>query len=402
MFGSGRNSSSSTSRTDTTGRTISSTDYSNISSVSTNRSSTSGSLSGRRRNKNMSTLLLKCLGLEPDDFINLPNSSLEGSERRGSLSGKKFLYKQSSFQVISEHVRFTLDEILNATNHFSEDLKIGQGGCSVVYKGRLHDGKYVAVKRATKNVDEERLTEESFTNEIKTLQQISHLSLVVFYGFLVFEDEQIIVVEYVPNGNLRQHLDCQFGKVLEFSNRLDIIIDVAHAITYLHTYCDTPIIHRDIKSSNILLTESLHAKVADFGLAKLNSNDEDSTFIHTVAKGTPGYIDPEYFKTNQLTEKSDVYSYGVVLIEIVTGKHPLDRVDKCRTVKWAMNEALNGNAIRTIDPNLILNPAMNLAVERIYELAYHCLNMDRKKRPSMEECGKILWNVRKSYNDSNS
>jgi serine/threonine protein kinase len=238
---------------------------------------------------------------------------------------------------------------------------------------------------------------ESFRTEIETLQQISHMNLVEFYGYLLFEDEKIIVVEHVPNGNLREHLECKNGKVLEFANRLDIIIDVAHAINYLHTYCNKPLIHRDIKSSNILLTSTLHGKVADFGLAKLASTDVNNTVVQTVAKGTPGYIDPEYFRTNQLTSKSDVYSFGVVLVEIITGKRPIERTSKQTTVKWAMTEASRGNAINTLDPKLEPNEAITVAINKIYKLASGCLLVDRRQRPTMDFCSMILWNIRKTY-----
>jgi serine/threonine protein kinase len=223
--------------------------------------------------------------------------------------------------------------------------------------------------------------------------------LVGFYGYLLFQDEKIIVVEHVPNGNLREQLECKNGKVLEFANRLDIMIDVAHAINYLHTYCDKPLIHRDIKSSNILLTSTLHGKVADFGLAKLASTDVNNTVVQTFAKGTPGYIDPEYFRTNQLTSKSDVYSFGVVLVEIITGKSPIERTSKQTTVKWAMTEAFRGNAINTLDPKLEPNEAITVAINKIYKLASGCLLVDRRQRLTMDECSRILWNIRKTYND---
>ncbi|CAN1841448.1 Calmodulin-binding receptor-like cytoplasmic kinase 2 [Linum perenne] len=145
-----------------------------------------------------------------------------------------------------------------------------------------------------------------------------------FFGYLQQEDEKILVVEYVPNGTLREHLDCIHGSVLDLSVRLVIAIDVAHAITYLHMYTD-PIIHRDIKSSNILLNEKCRAKVADFGFARLAADaDSGATHVSTQVKGTAGYLDPEYLQTYQLTEKSDVYSFGVLLIEIVSSRRPVE------------------------------------------------------------------------------
>ncbi|RZC56491.1 hypothetical protein C5167_015349 [Papaver somniferum] len=205
--------------------------------------------------------------------------------------------------------KFTMAEIYKATRNFSPSLKVGQGGFGTVYKGKLDDGTLVAVKRAKKSVYEKHLGVE-FQSEIQTLAK---------------GDERIVVVEYVPNGTLRSHLDCINGIVLDFAIRLDIVIDVAHAITYLHMYTDHPIIHRDIKSSNILLTENLRAKVADFGFARLAADtDSGATHVSTQVKGTAGYLDPEYLQTYQLTEKSDVYSFGVLLVEVVTGRRPIE------------------------------------------------------------------------------
>ncbi|KAJ3682527.1 hypothetical protein LUZ60_015100 [Juncus effusus] len=244
-------------------------------------------------------------------------------------------------------------------------------------------------------------TRETFKNEIETLQRIQHLNLVSLFGYLEYETEQIIVVEFVPNGNLRQHLDCLHGNFLDFGARLHIAIDIAHAITYLHTYCDKPIIHRDIKSTNILLTPSLHAKVTDFGFSRFGPSEKGETHIHTRVKGTVGYLDPDYFKTSFLTEKSDVFSFGVLLVELVTGRRPVEaRKGKERiTVEWAMEEYGKGNAVQTLDPKLKMNLAINLALEQIYELASQCLKLNRQNRPSMKTCAEILWSVRKSYLD---
>ncbi|KAJ4774458.1 hypothetical protein LUZ62_058715 [Rhynchospora pubera] len=319
--------------------------------------STSSPKSTQKRKKRVSDVILSCIGLGSDDKVQNPPSPYELQK------------KKTSFEVISGNVRFTWDEILRATSWFAPDLIVGEGGSSIVYRGKLDNGKDVAVKRAKKNANDEHLTNESFRTEIATLQQISHINLVGFYGYLLFEDEKIIVLEWVTNGNLRQHLDYK------------------------------PLIHRDIKSSNILLTSTLHGKIADFGLAKLASTDDGDTVVQTMAKGTHGYVDPEYFKTNQVTNKSDVYSYGVVLLEIVTGKLPTDRIGDRFMVDWAMTEFRKGNVRSTIDPKLTIDSAIIVAAERIFDLAYRCLNSDRRKRPSMDECGKILWNIRKAYND---
>ncbi|GAY33053.1 hypothetical protein CUMW_274560 [Citrus unshiu] len=242
-----------------------------------------------------------------------------------------------------------------------------------------------------------------FQSEIRTLAQVEHLNLVKFHGYLEFEDERIVIVEYVPNGTLREHLDCLQGNILDLAGRLDIAIDVAHAITYLHMYTDHPIIHRDIKSSNILLTENFRAKVADFGFARLAADTESgATHVSTQVKGTAGYLDPEYLKTYQLTEKSDVYSFGVLLVELVTGRRPIEPKRELKeriTVKWAMKKFSDGDAISILDPRVENTAANNLALEKILELALQCLAPRRQNRPSMRRCAEILWSVRKDYRE---
>lgn len=177
---------------------------------------------------------------------------------------------------------------------------------------------------------------------------------------------------------------------------------MAHAITYLHVYSDNPIIHRDIKSSNILLTDNLRAKVADFGFARLFVMDSDVTHISTQVKGTAGYLDPEYLRTYQLTEKSDVYSFGVLLVELVSGRRPIEprrELTERLTPKWAMKRFTEGNGIQTLDPNLKPSLATSFAVEKILELALLCLAPTKTSRPSMRRCAEILWTVRKDYRE---
>ncbi|KAE8732974.1 Calmodulin-binding receptor-like cytoplasmic kinase 1 [Hibiscus syriacus] len=247
-----------------------------------------------------------------------------GSDVR-SLAGFKSFGSYGSSSSASGHITtpgFSFEDICKATGNFSTENKIGDGGFGTVYKGRLEDGSFVAIKRAKKDKYDQGLPLQ-FKNEILTLSKIEHLNLVRLIGFLEHKEEQIIVVEYVANGNLREHLDGIKGNGLEIAERLDIAIDVAHAVTYLHTYTDPPIIHRDIKASNILITEKLRAKVADFGFARLATGDPAATHISTQVKGTAGYVDPEYTRTYSLTEKSDVYSFGVLLVELMTGRYPV-------------------------------------------------------------------------------
>ncbi|XP_052186277.1 calmodulin-binding receptor-like cytoplasmic kinase 1 isoform X3 [Diospyros lotus] len=242
-----------------------------------------------------------------------------------------------------------------------------------------------------------------FKNEVLTLSKIEHLNLVRLLGYMEHGDERIIVVEYVSNGTLREHLDGIRGIELGIAERLDIAIDVAHAVTYLHTYADRSIIHRDIKASNILITEKLRAKVADFGFARLAADDPGATHISTQVKGTAGYLDPEYLKTYQLTDKSDVYSFGVLLVELVTARYPLEPTKPIKervTVRWAMQKLKEGEAVVTMDPRMQRNPASVRGVEKILKLAQQCLAPQRQSRPSMKQCCEVLWGIRKEVREN--
>ncbi|OIW16522.1 hypothetical protein TanjilG_32193 [Lupinus angustifolius] len=330
----------------------------------------------------------------------LIDSPSESTIKSSSL--RKFTSSYASTRTASEQLRignFSFDEIYKSTAKFSPENIIGEGGFGTVYKGKLNDGTLVAAKRAKKNVLNTHLSE--FKNEVYTLSKIEHLNLVRLYGYVEHEEEKIVVVEYVSNGTLRQHLDGTRGDGLKIGERLDIAIDVAHAITYLHMYTDNPVIHRDIKASNILITQNLRAKVADFGFARL-SDDPGATHISTQVKGTAGYVDPEYMTTYQLTDKSDVYSFGVLLVEIVTGRHPIesDRAISDRvTIRWAMRMLKKGEPVIAMDPRLRRSPASNKAAEKVLKLAFQCLAPTKESRPSMKSCAEVLWAIRKAFKD---
>ncbi|KAJ0954833.1 putative protein kinase RLK-Pelle-RLCK-IV family [Helianthus annuus] len=296
----------------------------------------------------------------------------------------------------------SFQDICKATGNFSAANIIGEGGFGVVYKGTLKNGSVIAVKRAKKN-NYDTGTPMEFKNEILTLSKIEHLNLVRYYGYIEHGDERLILVEYVPNGNLREHLDGKRGNGLEIGERLDIMIDVAHAVTYLHAYTDQPIIHRDIKSSNILITDKLRAKVADFALARIKVED-DATHISTQVRGTAGYMDPEYISTYQLTDRSDVYSFGVVLVELVTGRLPIELnkpTNERFTTKWALQRLKGGEVVLAMDPKLRRNPASLMVIEKVLRLARQCLAPTKQPRPSMKKCAEILWKIRKDFHEHN-
>ncbi|KAM1003587.1 hypothetical protein ACFX15_003638 [Malus domestica] len=245
---------------------------------------------------------------------------------------------------------FTYKEIKAATNKFKEVLGRGSFGC--VYLGKLSDGKMVAVKV---RFDKSQLGADSFINEVRLLSGISHQNLVGLEGFCHEAKQQILVYEYLPGGSLANHLYGPKSKKVSMSwvRRLKIAVDAAKGLDYLHNGNEPRVIHRDVKCSNILLDKEMNAKVCDFGLSKQVMQAE-ATHVTTIVKGTAGYIDPEYYSTQQLTEKSDVYSFGVVLLELICGREPLSHSgtpDSFNLVLWA-KPYLQAGAYEIVDESL--------------------------------------------------
>ncbi|XP_051226658.1 calmodulin-binding receptor-like cytoplasmic kinase 2 isoform X2 [Lolium perenne] len=325
-----------------------------------------------------------------------------------SISRISSVSSTSTSQHKSWPDQFSFQEICLATSNFSEQNKIGQGNFGTVYKGKLRDGSIIAIKRAKKNMYDRHLSAE-FRSEIQTLSKVEHLTLVKFLGHLEHEEERLILLEYVSNGTLREHLDGSRGEPLEFSQRLNIAIDIVHAVAYLHGYTDHPIIHRDIKSSNILLTGQLRAKVSDFGFSRLAPDDAEATHVSTMVKGTAGYVDPAYLHTNHLTDRSDVYSFGVLLVELITGRRPIERNrgrQQRLTTEWALRKSREGEVVVAMDSRMRRTSAavaavervMALAaVERVMALAAECTAPDRAARPAMRRCAEVLWSVRRDF-----
>ncbi|THU51636.1 hypothetical protein C4D60_Mb06t33110 [Musa balbisiana] len=277
---------------------------------------------------------------------------------------------------------FTYEEMELATHKFSSSAQVGQGGYGKVYRGILADGTIVAVKRAQQ--DSLQGSKEFFT-EIELLSRLHHRNLVSLVGYCDEEDEQMLVYEFMPNGTLRDHLSARSKEPLNFPTRLRIALGAARGILYLHTEADPPIFHRDIKASNILLDSRFTAKVADFGLSRLapvpESEGTAPGHVSTVVKGTPGYLDPEYFLTHKLTDKSDVYSLGVVLLEILTGMQPISHGKNIvREVTMACQSSM---VFSIIDNRMGSYPSE--CIEKFVSLALRCCQDETDARPSMTE-----------------
>ncbi|XP_077239206.1 leucine-rich repeat receptor protein kinase HPCA1-like isoform X3 [Tasmannia lanceolata] len=282
---------------------------------------------------------------------------------------------------------FSYDELKKSTHNFSESNEIGSGGYGKVYRGMVQGGQMVAIKRAQQGSMQGG---DEFKNEIELLSRVHHKNLVSLVGFCFEQGEQMLVYEYVPNGSLRESLSGKSGIYLDWKRRLRIALGSARGLSYLHELADPPIIHRDIKSTNILLNENLTAKVADFGLSKLVS-DSAKGHVSTQVKGTLGYLDPEYYMTQQLTEKSDVYSFGVVMLELVSAKQP---IEKGKYIVREFGTAMNKNEehyglMGIIDPS-IRNTSNLIGFERFVELAMQCVEELAADRPMMSEVVKQI------------
>ncbi|KAK4490559.1 hypothetical protein RD792_001241 [Penstemon davidsonii] len=289
---------------------------------------------------------------------------------------------------------FNYTELEQATDNFNASRELGEGGFGTVYYGVLPDGRIVAVKRLYEN-NFKRV--EQFMNEVEILTRLRHQNLVVLYGCTSKRSRELLLVyEYIPNGTVAEHLHGKRAKsgLLSWPIRLNVAIETAEALTYLHK---SDIIHRDVKTTNILLDNDFHVKVADFGLSRLFPNDV--THVSTAPQGTPGYVDPEYYQCYQLTEKSDVYSFGVVLIELISSLQAVDTSRHRHDINlstMAINKIQNHTLHELVDKSLGFetNSVLRRMVTLVAELAFRCLQQERDMRPSMDEVLEALRGIK--------
>nr|XP_018461525.1 PREDICTED: probable receptor-like protein kinase At2g23200 [Raphanus sativus] len=309
--------------------------------------------------------------------------------RGGRSSDNRYFYSDNDNLQLGLKIPFK--DILIATNNFDELLLIGKGGFGDVYKAILPDESRVAIKRGKTGSGQGVL---EFETEIQVLSRIWHRHLVSLTGYCEEHSEMILVYEFIEKGTLQEHLYGSSDDLpsLSWKQRLEICIGAARGLHYLHSGSEEAIIHRDVKSTNILLDENTVAKVADFGISKLVVRNQEPISISTNIKGTYGYLDPEYFYTRILTEKSDVYSFGVVLLEVLCARPALDRqlpLEEQNLADWAMSCKSKKMVDKIVDHRLVGQIETNV-LRKFMEVAEKCLKDNGDERPSMAD---VSWEL---------
>lgn len=312
---------------------------------------------------------------------------------------------------------FTYEELEESTDRFDPRRKIGDGGFGSVFLGRLRDGRTVAVKHLHKHHNAaaaaRAFSTKLFCNEILILSSIDHPNLVKLHGYCSDPRGLLLVYDYVPNGTLADHLHGSKSSrrkgSLTWPVRLDMALQIATAIEYLHFSVTPPIVHRDVTSSNIFVEKDMRIKVGDFGLSRLlvfdrtgnPSSTTGSEYIWTGPQGTPGYLDPDYHRSFRLTDKSDVYSFGVVLLELVSGMKAVDQERAKAEVGLAdlvVSRIQTGMLHQVVDPAMAVGgggeAAMEEGVSAVAELAFRCVAADKDDRPDAREVVAELRRIR--------
>ncbi|CAH8382794.1 unnamed protein product [Eruca vesicaria subsp. sativa] len=355
-------------------------------------------LAGKSGISNAGWVMIVAASVVSATVISVSATLLYVKKRRGNLHS---LTRKRVFRAISREIegvkKFSFIELSDATNGFDSSAVIGRGSYGKVYKGILPNKTVVAIKRGEETSLQ---SEKEFLNEIDLLSRLHHRNLVSLVGYSSDIGEQMLVYEYMPNGNVRDWLSAKATETLSFNMRAQVALGSAKGILYLHNEANPPVIHRDIKTSNILLDCQLHAKVADFGLSRLapdfEEGDCEPAHVSTVVRGTPGYLDPEYFMTRQLTVKSDVYSFGVVLLELLTGMHPFfEGTHILREVRMANEsgtvQSWADNRMGEISPDKVM---------KVAELALWCCEDRPEMRPSMSKVVKELESICQSVKET--
>ncbi|KAL4333394.1 hypothetical protein GQ457_07G021800 [Hibiscus cannabinus] len=310
---------------------------------------------------------------------------------------EKRLSQLTSMGTTGRLEEFSFEALVQATNNFSEDHKIGSGSFGSVYHATLDDGREVAIKRAeitstsscAIHTRRQEDRDDAFVNEVEYLSRLHHKNLVRLLGFCEDSNEHILIYEYMNNGTLHDHLHkVQNSPLMSWAIRLKIALHAARGIEYLHEYAVPQIIHRDIKPANILLDTNWTAKVSDFGLSSRGPG-EDESHLSLRAAGTVGYMDPEYFRLQQLTTKSDVYSFGIVLLELLSGYKAIYQNENGahrNVVDFVVPYVLRDEIHRVLDQTVPPPTPFEIeAVACVGYLAADCVRPEGRDRPSMTE-----------------
>ncbi|XP_072981374.1 proline-rich receptor-like protein kinase PERK8 [Typha angustifolia] len=339
----------------------------------------------------------------PSPFMSSPTSGESLDPRSSSIplvhnkystGSRGFKGSMNDMNLGKSNLWFTYEDLYDMTDGFSSQNLLGEGGFGCVYKGHLPDGREVAVKQLKAGGGQ---GEREFQAEVEIISRVHHRHLVSLVGYCIADNHRLLVYDFVPNNTLHYHLHGKGRPVMEWGTRVKVAAGAAHGIAYLHEDCHPRIIHRDIKSSNILLDNNFEAQVADFGLARLAM--DAVTHVTTRVMGTFGYLAPEYASSGKLTERSDVFSFGVVLLELITGRKPVDAsqpLDNESLVEWArplLSQALEtGKFEELVDPKLEKN-YNEVEMFRMIEAAAACVRHSASRRPRMGQVVRVFDNL---------
>ncbi|XP_042489415.1 putative wall-associated receptor kinase-like 16 isoform X2 [Macadamia integrifolia] len=329
-----------------------------------------------------------------------------GIQRRRMIKRREKFFQQNGGLLLQQQIAsrrgvtdisgiFTIEQLKKATNNFDDSRILGQGGFGTVYKGILSNGKVVAIKKS-KIMDKGQIIQ--FINEVDILSQINHRNVVKLLGCCLETEVPLLVYEFISNGTLSQHIHNEHQSLsISWGNRLRIAAETAGALGYLHSSHSIPILHRDVKSTNILLDDNYIAKVSDFGASRLAPLNQ--TQATTLVQGTLGYLDPECFYTGQLIDKSDVYTFGVVLVELLTRQKAIlsEGIEDCKSLAMHFVSSMKDNNLFQILDYQVVNEGDREQLVAVAELARRCLKVKGEDRPTKKEVAMELDSLIKLY-----
>ncbi|KAL6526309.1 Calcium/calmodulin-regulated receptor-like kinase 2 [Orobanche minor] len=292
-------------------------------------------------------------------------------------------HSKDRFAPASGILRYSYKDIQKGTGNFTAIL--GQGSFGPVYKATMPSGEVLAVKVLASN---SKQGEKEFQTEVSLLARLHHRNLVNLVGYCVDKGQHMLAYEYMSNGSLENLLYNDEEQVLSWQDRLQIAVDISHGIEYLHDGAVPPVVHRDLKSANILLDNSMRAKVADFGLSKEQVFDGHTSGL----KGTYGYIDPVYISSNNFTAKSDVYSFGIILFELITAIHPHHNL-----MEYVNLAAMSPEGVDEIIDTKIVGTCNVEEVRNLAKIAHRCLHQTPRKRPLIGEVSQSITKIKQRH-----